>query len=164
MKYLKAILWLTCSGFCILGCSQSKSIVSRINAVYTIHLPGNVAVDPQGNEISNIDTAITVYVQTVDSNIIWESAWMQESKFDITAEKLIDTNVNAGISSESGEPVNIKTEKNNILWRLDLSRSQKNVSPPKNIDSKEILIEGKYEGKSFYQTTTAVEIQSLPRY
>lgn len=164
MKYLKAILWLICSGFCILGCSQSKSIVSKINAVYTIHLPGNVAVDPQGNEIANFDTAITVYVQTVDSNIIWKSAWTQETEFEITAEKLIDTNVNAGISSKNGEPVNIKTEKNNILWRLDLSRSQKNASPPKSINGKEILIEGIYKGKSFYQTTTAVEIQSLPRY
>ena len=48
--------------------------LKNLYATYTVHLPGNIAVDKDGNTIATRDTLNVIYIETSSEEIQWKRA------------------------------------------------------------------------------------------
>ena len=160
IKYLLFYSFLTVS---LYACAQSKYSIKNIYAVYQVHLPGNVAVDQNGNEIPSRDTINIIYVETSTEKIQWNAAWKNNKNYSIIS-RLIDTNyINVGTNKITNENMIIHASSGNKLWQLQLILSGEKNPPPLNILQGEILLGGTYNGKRILQKIkNLVELNSIP--
>ena len=160
IKYLLSYSLLTAS---LYACAQSKYSIKNIYAVYEVHLPGNIAVDQSGNEISSRDTLNVVYVETSSGQIQWNVAWKNDKTYSILS-YLAHTNfIDAGTDKNTNEKMIIHASPGNKLWQLRLIPSDSKISLPAKILQNEILLEGTYNGKKILQKIKKqVELNSIP--
>ncbi|MGZ4048512.1 MAG: hypothetical protein ACXVNN_04060, partial [Bacteroidia bacterium] len=148
IKYLLFYSFLIVS---LYACAQSKYSIKNIYAVYEVHLPGNIAVDQNGNEIPSRDTLNFIYVETSTDKIQWDMAWKNDKNYSILS-RLIDTNfIDAGTDKITNESMIIHASAGNKLWQLQLITSEKKIPAPVNILGGEILLQGIYNGKKILQ-------------
>lgn len=160
IKYLLFYSFLTVS---LYACAQSKYSIKNIYAVYEVHLPGNIAVDQNGNEIPSRDTLNFIYIETSTEKIQWNMAWKNDKNYSILS-RLIDTNfIDAGTDKITNESMIIHASAGNKLWQLQLIPSEKRISSPVKILQDEILLQGTYNGKRILQKIKKqVELNSIP--
>ncbi|KAA9039390.1 hypothetical protein FW778_11225 [Ginsengibacter hankyongi] len=160
IKYLLSYSLLTVS---LYACAQSKYSIKNIYAVYEVHLPGNIAVDQNGNEIPSRDTLNVVYVETSSGPIQWNEAWKNDKTYSILSH-VADTNfIDAGTDKNTNEKMIIHASPGNKLWQLRLIPSDSKISLPAKILQNEILLEGTYNGKKILQKIKKqVELNSIP--
>jgi len=160
IKYLLFYSFLTVS---LYACAQSKYSIKNIYAVYQVHLPGNIAVDQNGNEIAPRDTINILYVETSTEKIQWNMAWKNDKKYSIIS-RLIDTGyIDVGANKMTNKNMIIHASAGNKLWQLQLIVSEKKGLPPVNILQDEILLRGTYNGKRILQKIkNQVELNSIP--
>lgn len=145
------------------GCAQSRYPIKNVYAVYKVHLPGNIAVDENGNEIASRDTLNFIYIESPTKNIVWDAAWKNGTTYFIRP-TLIDSNpFDAGINAITNENMVIHISDNNRLWQLQLIPSEKKLPVPSKIVHDEILLQGKYRGKTILQKiNNQVKLHSIP--
>jgi len=160
MKYLLSYSLLTVS---LYACAQSKYSIKNIYGVYEVHLPGNIAVDQNGNEISSRDTLNVIYVETSTKQIQWNVAWKNDKTYSILSH-LSDTNfIDAGTNTITNEKMIIHASTGNKLWQLRLIPLDSKISSPVKILQDEILLLGSYNGKRILQKIKKqVELNSIP--
>src|SRR5258708_6933390 len=117
IKYLLFYSFLTVS---LYACAQSKYLIKNIYAVYQVHLPGNVAVDQNGDEIPSRDTINIIYIEASAEKIQWNMAWKNDKNYSIMS-RPIDTNyINVGTNKITNENIIIHTSAGNKLRQLQL--------------------------------------------
>ena len=159
MKYL-----LLFSSLCIalLSCAQSKHLVKNAYATYSVHLPGNIAVDKNGNSISSRDTLIVIYVAAT-GQIRWTRAWKDGKDYSVIQTLITESQYEAGINKMTGEKMILYSTKGSLLWRLQLVPEVKVFSIPLKTLPGEIILQGIYHGKKITQKIfKQTEIVSIP--
>jgi hypothetical protein len=139
----------------LLSCAQSSAVVKKLYSFYTERLPGNIAVDKNGNEIfAAIDTSIQVYVEASVKNIIWDTAWLNNKSYLIIVQVVTKDSIDAGTKRNGGAHVIIKARRGNYIWQLYLQPfliNKTNERYKKMTRENEILLKGKYKGMILLQ-------------
>lgn len=148
-------------GFCT--CAQSKYSIKNIHAFYKVHLPGNIAVTENGNEIPSRDTVNLIYVESSSKEMHWSNAWKNGKTFTILPTLIDSSSYDIGTKKTTNENVTIHSSDGNKLWQLQLITSDETIPPPEEILQNEILLEGIYQGKKILQKVqNSVELNSIP--
>ncbi len=163
MKRLKRSLFYFFISIHLFACAQSKSVIKNACATYTIHIPGNIPVDRNGNEIPLRDTVLIIYIETTSPDITWNRAWLNGKTYSVIP-TLIDSNyVEAGIKQINNEKLVIKSSGNDKLWRLQLIPAEKFEFAPAEIQRGELLISGTYKNRKILQRINSMtELTGIP--
>jgi len=163
MICLKYILFYSILSTGFFACAQSKYAIKNIYAIYKVHLPGNIRVDENGNEIPSRDTVNLIYIESPTEGIHWDTAWKNGKTYSILP-TLIDTgSFDVGTNKITNENMIIHASAGNKLWQLQLILSGEKNPPPLNILQGEILLGGTYNGKRILQKIkNLVELNSIP--
>lgn len=160
IRYFLSYLLLTVS---LYACAQSKYSIKNIYGVYEVHLPGNIAVDANGNEISSRDTLNVIYIETSTNQIQWNTAWKNGKTYSILSHLAKTNFIDAGSNTITNEKMIIHASPGNKLLQLRLIPSESKISVPAKILQDEILLEGTYNGKKILQKIKKqVELNSIP--
>ena len=145
------------------ACAQAKYSIKNIYAIYKVHLPGNIAVDENGKEISSRDTLNFIYIESPTKGIHWDTAWRNGKTFVILP-TLIDTDsFDAGTVAMTNENMIIHTAGNSRLWQLQLIPAERELPTPATVSHNEILLLGKYRGTRILQKIKKqVEVNAIP--
>lgn len=163
MKNIKYFLFYSflCTG--LLACAQSKYGVKNLYATYTVHLPGNVAVDKDGNTIATRDTLNVIYIETSSDEIQWKRAWKDEKTYSILITLITTSSLDVGVNKITNEKMILRAAEGNKLWELRLIPDEKKFAAPSKILPGEIILEGIYRGKKFTQKIgQQTELNSIP--
>ncbi len=146
------------------ACVQTHSLVRRADAFYTIRLPGNIAVDENGNRLpARIDTITVIYLETTTKHISWDTAWTVGKTYRIIAEPIVQTPFEAGISKQGRQKIILRPIKRNYLWQLQLLLFEQNSASPQPIRKDQIIFRGRYKGKTIIKKTDElVELKAIP--
>jgi hypothetical protein len=146
----------------VLSCAQSKHLVKKVYATYTVHLPGNIMVDKNGNSISRGDTLNVVYVVTL-GQIHWARAWKNGRNYSVIQTLITETPFEAGINKMTNEKIILHSTNGNKLWKLQLVPEEKFFLAPLKTLPGEIILHGIYHGKKIIQKILQqTEIASIP--
>jgi hypothetical protein len=162
MANIKYLLFYCLLGISLLSCAQTKKLVKNIYATYTVHLPGNVAVDKYGNSLAMSDTVSIIYIET-SSDIQWSQAWRNGKHYFINKVLITESPFDAGTDKITNEKIMLHSAKGNKLWKLQLIPEDKNFKTPVTTLPGEIIIEGTYNGKKIQQKiSNQREVEAIP--
>ncbi len=148
-------------GFC--ACAQSKYSIKNIHAFYKVHLPGNIAVTENGNEIPSRDTVNLIYLESPSKDMHWINAWKNGKTFKILPTLIDSSSYDIGTKKTTNENMLIHASAGNKLWRLQLIALEEAIPQPTNVQQDEILLESIYHGKRILQKVeNPVELNSIP--
>lgn len=145
------------------SCAQVHSISKKMIATYTVHNPGNIAVDDSGNELNGKNIIPVVYLETTSKDLHLEKALLDKSEYVVTQQLVSSQPYLAGINFKTNEKVMAQPDKNNFLWRIEIAPISLKTNSEYQIDT--IILKGKYQGKVFEQKITDwIELSELPTY
>ena len=127
--------------FWLSSCAQSKNIVVKKYAFYTVLIPGNIPVDENNNPIHNVDTSVVVYVETKEKDIVWTRAFINGKEKKVIPFLLKDTAVIAGYDRVTQQPIRIST-KGKYLWRLSFSNLVEGTSGQNHKVKQGVFLQG----------------------
>jgi hypothetical protein len=162
-----------CAVLCssLYSCGQSKKVIAAVTpvkkaiAIYAVHLPGNIAMDPNGNSISRQDTLNVIYLETGAGRIQWKEAWKDNKNYSVIATAVAEPLIDAGIDKKTNKKIFLQATGGNTLWKLLLVPEEKFHSAPSKYLSGEIILAGVYHGKKILQKIDAPrEINSTPSF
>ena len=146
----------------LLSCAQSKHLVKNIYATYTVHLPGNIAVDKNGNSISPGDTLNIIYVATT-GQIHWTRAWKDGKDYSVIKTLITESPFDAGTNKMTNEKIILHSTEGNKLWKLQLVPVENFFLAPLKTLPGEIILQGTYHGiKITQKIIRQTEIVSVP--
>ena len=163
MINIKYLLFYSLLCISLLSCAQSKHLVKNVYATYTVHLPGNIAVDRNGNSISSGDTLNTIYVETTTGQIHWTRAWKDGKDYSVIKTLITESSFDAGINKMTNEKIIMHSTGGNKLWKLQLVPGENFFLAPLKTLRGEIILQGMYHGKKITQKIfKQIEIVSIP--
>ena len=145
------------------SCAQVHHISQKAIGTYTVQMPGNIAVDAAGNELTPRKIIAVIYMETSSKDLIVKNAQLDTSEYSVTQQQVNTLPYMAGINFKSNEKIIVNADKNNFLWRIELAPFPMKKNATNQVDT--ILLKGIYEGKSFEQKITNwVELAGIPTY
>ena len=145
------------------SCAQVHHISQKTIATYTVHIPGNIAVDASGNELNARNIIAVIYLETSSKNLNVVKALLNKSEYTVTQQLVNSQPYIAGINFKTNEKVMVQPDKNNFLWRIEIAPISLKTNSEYQIDT--IILKGKYQGKVFEQKITDwIELSELPTY
>jgi len=162
MKYL---LFFLASYASYASFGQSTCPVKRGYAFYTVHMPGTIRVDEQGNQVRP-DPMVerVIYLEAAPSLKIMPDSVLYGSRYSkLSTERLKGLQVNAGKQSGDGKYFKFTARKGYVLWKLQLETMSERSGAPLNC--RQIVIRTKQGGRTckfyLYKET---ELEGMPRY
>ena len=163
MIHIKYLLFYSLLCISLLSCAQSRHLVKNVYATCTVHLPGNIAVDRNGNSISPGDTLNIIYVETTTEKIHWTRAWKDGKDYSVIKTLITESPFDAGTNKMTNEKIILHSTKGNKLWKLQLVPGEKFFLAPLKTLPGEIILQGMYHGKKITQKIfKQTEIVSIP--
>ena len=163
MISIKYLLFYSLLSVSLLSCAQSKHLVKNVYATYTVHLPGNIAVDRNGNSISPGDTLNTIYVETTTGQIRWTRARKNGKDYSVIKTLITESPFDAGTNKMTNEKIILHSTEGNKLWKLQLVPGEIFFIAPLKTLRGEIILQGMYHGKKITQKIfKQIEIVSIP--
>lgn len=145
------------------SCAQVHHLTQKTIGTYTVQIPGNIAVDPSGNELTSRKIIAVIYMETSSKDLIVKNAQLDTSEYSISQQQVNTLPYMAGINFKSNEKVIVNADKNNFLWRIELAPFQIKNDVKSQLDT--ITLKGTYQGKSFEQKVAKwVELADIPTY
>lgn len=131
-------------------------------ATYQVHLPGNIAVDQNGNSLTQADTISIIYVESA-VDIDWLQAWEKGRSYSIIKTLITESPFDAGTDKNTNEKIMLGSTGENKLWKLQLIPEDKGIDVPAKTSQGEILLDGIFNGKKIRKKITKqTEITSIP--
>lgn len=147
----------------LISCAQVHNISQKTLGTYTVQVPGNIAVDASGNELSPRKINAVIYIETSSKDLDVKNALASNSEYAVTQQLVNTTPFMAGINFKSNEKVLVNVAHNNFLWRIELAPFPLKKDADNQVDT--ITLKGIYQGKSFEQRITDwVELAGIPTY
>lgn len=147
----------------LLSCAQVHNISQKTLGTYTVQMPGNIAVDPSGNELTPRKVNAVIYLETSSKDLNVKNALVDDREYVVTMEQVSTLPFVAGINFKNNEKILVNAARNNFLWRIELAPLPLKKDAINQVDT--ILIKGIYQGKSFEQKITNwVELAGIPTY
>ena len=131
----------------------------------TEHLPGNIAVDPDGRSLrAGPDTIMTVYLETcLSGEIEWEKAWKNDKVYSVHCIPVLSQTVDVGIRKADRQKIILMTAKGCRLWRLELAPLDSPIVQPVKTLPGEIMLRGRYSHRAILQKIDRpVELLAAP--
>jgi hypothetical protein len=130
------------------ACAQSLHSMQNGYAFFKKLNPGNIQVDENGNEANRgADTVRFIFIElkgklspSIDI-VLYRNEIFNASIFPVE-----QSQVEIGQEKISGENITLKPTKGNTLWRIILTKANKQNSPTA---SDKIILKGKKNGQSF---------------
>src|SRR6185312_12800498 len=123
------------------ACAQTKYSIKNIHAFYKVHLPGNIAVTENGDEIPSRDTINLVYIESSSKEMYWKNAWKNGKTFTILSTLIDSGSYDIGTKKTTNENMIIHSTAGSKLWQLQLITSDETIPPPEMTLQDEILLE-----------------------
>ncbi len=159
---IKFLFFYVLLGVSLLSCAQSNQVVKNVYATYRVHLPGNIAVDANGNSLTPADTINIIYVEST-GDIDWLHAWKNGKQYSVVKTLVTELPFDAGTDKNTNEKIMLHPAEGNKLWKLQLVSEDKNIDRPAKPSQGEILLEGIFNGKKIRKgITKQTEITSIP--
>ncbi|MEO6869558.1 MAG: hypothetical protein ABI784_02215 [Ginsengibacter sp.] len=147
----------------LISCAQVHNIAQKTLATYTVQMPGNVAVDASGNELTQGKIIAVIYIETTSKDLDIQNALAGKSKYALTQQLVNKSPYIAGINFKNNEKVIVDVAKKNFLWKIELAPFPVKKDNINQLDT--ILLKGTYQGKSFEEKITNwVELAGIPIY
>ena len=160
---MKAILFYLFITIQLLSCAQVHKISQKTIGTYTVQMPGNIAVDAAGNELTPLKINAVIYMETTSKDLTLQTALLGNLDYEVTLQQINTLPFLAGTNFKTNEKILVNAAKNNFLWRIELAPFPIKKNALNHVDT--ILLKGMYEGKSFEQKITNwVELASIPHY
>ena len=142
---------------CFISCSQSRYSIRKINAFFTVKLPGNIPVDENGKSLfKGPDTLITVYAEISGRAPDWKTAWQNDKCYNIYASLVSQMPFEAGTNAKNGKKVLLTPAAGNKLWQLTLELSNHKMAAPVKLKTGDLLLSGKYLNKIFFNKIDSI--------
>jgi hypothetical protein len=151
MKKIVALLLL----FTAIGNCSAQYSVKKVQAFFTVSMPGMAMQDEQGNTIDPqpvIERFIYIECRFNGKPTI-DSVFYNGILFTPAVAAKEETTTRIGINAATGKPVNLLPKKGNHIWKIDVE--QPNGKTLKHQAVKKILIKGKLGKMKFSYTLTA---------
>lgn len=158
-NFIFLLLFLVVSGE---SCAQTKHGIRKIYAFSREQMPGNIPMPGLGIP-GGPDTVYTIYVETSDKKIEWDSAWRNNKTYTVEAVWLTENRAEPGISKNTEEKIVLKGEKKSYLYALYLVPAGESLPVPASVEQGGLLLKGRYEGIGFFQIVSQlVELKAIP--
>ena len=146
-----------------MSCAQVHNITHKNFGTYTVQVPGNIAVDAAGNELTPRKINAVIYMETSSKALEIKKALVENAAYDITQELVSKLPFLAGINYKSNEKVLVNVAQNNFLWRIEVAPFPMKKTSENQVDT--ITLKGFYQGKSFEQKIENwIELAAVPVY
>ena len=160
---MKAIFFYILLTMQFFSCAQVHHLSQKAIGTYTVQMPGNIAVDAAGNELTPRKIIAVIYMETSSKDLIIKNAQLDTSEYSVTQQQVNTLPYMAGINFKSNEKVEVNADKNNFLWRIELAPFPIKNDGKSQLDT--ITLKGTYQGKSFEQKVANwVELAGIPTY
>ncbi|MEO6869461.1 MAG: hypothetical protein ABI168_07440 [Ginsengibacter sp.] len=147
----------------LISCSQVHNISQKTIGTYTVQIPGNIAVDAAGNELTPSKINAVIYMETTSKDLTLQTALLGNLDYEVTLQQINTLPFLAGTNFKTNEKILVNAAKNNFLWRIELAPFPMKKNTLNQVDT--ILLKGMYEGKHFEQKITNwVELAGIPNY
>ena len=103
------------------SCAQVHHISQKAIGTYTVQMPGNIAVDAAGNDLTPRKIIAVIYMETSSKDLIVKNAQLDTSEYSVTQQQVNTLPYMAGINFKSNEKIIVNADKNNFLWRIELA-------------------------------------------
>lgn len=128
--------------------------VVRSNAYYYEFMPGAIAVDDKGVEISAVDTIYSVFLETKKTDgPLWKTAWVNGKTYQVLS-SIVTTPYIVGMRNDADEQVTLSAKPGNQLMQLNLEKTEASIYPSKYksqlLQANTILLEGTRDDKKVY--------------
>jgi hypothetical protein len=154
---LSMMVTLTC-------CAQQQTVVKAAYAFDVVRIPGNIPVGDDGQPLSKVfDTSTVLYIETTNTKISWDTAWIGERAFVPDAMIVSQVPVDAGVSKAGNEKVILSPAAGNIIWKIQLITVEGVHRAPRKTVQAGVLIRGRAGKQVFWKTiSNRTELQSVP--
>lgn len=147
----------------LISCSQVHNISQKTLGTYIVQMPGNIAVDPAGNELTSGKINAVIYLETSSKELKVKSALIENIEYKVTQQSLDTFPFMAGINYKSNEKVYVNIAQNNFLWKIELAPFPMKKDNLNQVDT--ITLKGTYQGKTFEQKIgNFIELAGIPAY
>jgi hypothetical protein len=150
MRFLFILFFAT---VCLTSIAQTKYNIKKVNAFYTVRMPGNIPVDDNGHPLRHYpDTAHVIYIETFKAAPVWKRAWINGKAFSVSLINTSSTAIEVGAINENGKMIKLIPQKGNKIAQLELSSSSQPTKQPKKTRKNEILLQGIFNKQTIYIT------------
>lgn len=157
-----AVVLLICLS--VTSCAQTKSVAVRLTGFFMIPGPGTIMADENGQAIDPVrDTVFTLYVETKNSSVQWETAWKNNRSFSVIPQP-VTTALVVGETKSTGRKISISPSSGNTLWQLELSDDQQKTRPPQHVSGHEVLLKGISNNQPFFVKLSSLTELASPLY
>jgi hypothetical protein len=157
-----AVVLLICLWFN--SCAQTKGVAVRSTGFFMIPSPGTIMADKNGQPIDPVrDTVFTLYVETRNPSIQWETAWKNNRSFSFTPQPLTKA-MAVGETKSTGQKISLSPSPGNTLWQLELSDDQQKTRPPRYVAGNEVLLKGISNNQPFFVKLSSLTELASPLY
>ncbi len=148
----------------LISCAQQKHGIRKIDAYFSMHTPGNIPVDSDGNSLYHGPTVVNViYIETKGDPVKWVAAWKDGESFSVTTTEITERPFEVGMSKERNEKISLTPASGNKLWQVVLAKDEKLEKAPVEAKAGEIILRGKYGRKIFVQKIgKQIELEEMP--
>lgn len=146
----------------ITSCAQTKHGIRKIHAFSREQMPGNIPMPGLGIP-GGPDTVYTIYAETSDKNIQWDSAWVNNKTYTVKTVWLNENRAEPGIGKSNGEKIVLKGDNKWFLSVLYLVPAGHSMPPPSPAGQGGMLLKGRHQGKPLLHTVSQwVELLAIP--
>jgi hypothetical protein len=157
-----AVVLLICLS--VSSCAQTKNVAVRSTGFFMIPSPGTIMADENGQAIDPVrDTVFTLYVETKNPSVKWETAWKNNRSFSVIPQPLTTALV-VGETKSTGRKISLSPSTGNTLWQLELSDDQQKTRPPQSVSGNEVLLKGVSNKKPFFVKLSSLTELASPLY
>jgi hypothetical protein len=148
----------------LVSCSSPKRSIRNIYAYNIVTTPGNIPVDRNGNSLyRGPDTSNIVYVEIKGKEPGWQYAWQHNRVYKLRPILISEKQVSVGKDKTTEEKILISTTTSNKLYQLVFEPSSEKIQPSAKIEGAEILLQGKFNGKTFFRKiVNPIELYQQP--
>ena len=138
--------------FCLSACAQTKYGISRVYAFTAERQPGNIPVDENGKSLYHgPDTLNFIYIESGKQQVLWDMAWKNGRTYSVEVVRVNENPLVIGERKSDNNKMIITRAGGNTLWRVSLVPSENNIPAPQKLRYNEILLRGKFGGKTIFQ-------------
>ena len=139
--------------FTLKACAQTKGVVKRVCSFVSVRIMGEIPVDEKGRALTHgVDSFFIVYVETGSKAPEWKKVWRNNKTYTVHPKKMNEV-VQLDLLSENGERKQVKLApgQGHQIWQLTLEPTEESRPMPMKIKGEEMLLEGLYQKKPFFQ-------------
>jgi hypothetical protein len=152
-------------GFSLTSCAQISKTIIKASAYSMIPIPGTIPVNDDGTPMPlPRNVQYSVYLEVKGTPPEWQLAWIGDKQFDVRPYVFNDKKIMIGKRKKDGKQIELKAGNENKLIHLELIPKEKAGKSPKTIKAGQLLLQGKWKGKTISHSIPEIIELASPEY